>query len=135
MSNNATPVIRKTVFSPSLWEGKMGYSRGKRVGDHIYIAGCVACDGRGNIMGTDAYQQTIFIIEKIEKYLQELDAGLADVVSTVTHLRDFVFFDDYCRAFKEKFGDIGPVNTTIAVDSMVKPEHLVEITAIAIDSR
>ncbi|MCW7761036.1 hypothetical protein B5C26_02095 [Photorhabdus luminescens] len=127
--------IRKTVFSPSPWENKMGYSRGKRVGNQIFIAGCVASDGDGNVMGENAYEQTLFIIEKIEKYLKELGAELTDVVSTVTHLTDFQHFDDYCRAFNEKFGDIRPVNTTIAVKSMVKPEHYVEITTIAIDSK
>ena len=125
---------KKTVFSPSPWENKMGYSRGKRIGNQVFIAGCVASDGDGNVMGDDAYTQTVYIIDKIEKYLKELDASLVDVVSTVTHIKDFVFFDDYCRGFKEKFESIRPVNTTIAVSSMVRPEHLVEITAIAIIS-
>ncbi|MDX7986180.1 RidA family protein [Xenorhabdus sp. 12] len=113
----------------------MGYSRGRRVGNQIFIAGCVASDGDGNVMGKDAYEQTIYIIEKIEKYLRELNGELPDVVSTITHLKDFKHFDDYCRAFKEKFGEINPVNTTIATNSMVLSEHLVEITAIAIDTK
>lgn len=63
---------KKTVFSPSPWENKMGYSRGKRIGNQVFIAGCVASDGDGNVMGDDAYTQTLYIIDKIEKYLKEL---------------------------------------------------------------
>lgn len=132
MSTIDTSEFRKTVLSPSFWEDKMGYARGKRVGNHVYIAGCVASDGNAAVIGNDAYEQTAFIIAKIEKYLNELGAELSDVVSTVTHLTGFEHFDDYCRAFSERFRDIRPVNTTVAVKSLVEPRHYVEITATAI---
>ncbi|KAG8154032.1 hypothetical protein BFF94_008440 [Burkholderia catarinensis] len=123
---------RSTVFSPSFWEDKMGYARGKRVGNHVFIAGCVASDGSAEVIGSNAYDQTRFIIDKIERYLNELGAELDDVVSTTTHLTGFDHFDGYCRAFSERFGEIRPVNTTVAVASLVDPGHFVEITAIAI---
>ncbi|MBN3816768.1 RidA family protein [Paraburkholderia sp. Se-20369] len=125
---------RQTVLSPSHWENQMGYARGKRVGNHVFIAGCVASDGVERVIGDDAYAQTDFIIRKIEKYLNELGAELSDVVSTVTHLTDFAHFDDYCRAFHQHFHAIRPVNTTVAVKSLVEPRHYVEITATAIIS-
>lgn len=53
------------------------------------------------------------------------------MVSTVTHLSDFAHFDDYARGHKQFFGDITPVNTTVAV-ALVRPEFLVEITATAV---
>nr|WP_246792609.1 RidA family protein [Burkholderia perseverans] len=123
---------RNTVFSPSFWEDKMGYARGKRVGNQVFIAGCVASDGNAEVIGDNAYDQTVFVIGKIEKYLNQLGARLDDVVSTTTHLTGFEHFDGYCRAFSERFSEIRPVNTTVAVKSLVKPEHVVEITAIAI---
>ncbi|MEJ8647137.1 RidA family protein [Streptomyces sp. MS1.AVA.3] len=122
---------RETVFSSSLWEPQMGYARGVRVGNQIFVAGTVASDGEGRAQGDDAYQQTDFIIRKIQGALHDLGGDLEHVVSTVTHLSDFSHFDDYCRAHKEHFGDVPPVNTTIQAQ-MVRPHFLVEVTATAI---
>ncbi|MEU5954619.1 Rid family hydrolase [Streptomyces sp. NPDC047525] len=128
-----TPFGRKEVFSESIWETQMGYARGVRHGDQIFIAGTVAADGTGEPQGDDAYEQTLFIIRKIQRALRELGSDLEDVVSTVTHLADFKYFDDYSRAFKDSFGVSTPVNTTVQA-TLVRPELLVEITATAIGS-
>jgi enamine deaminase RidA (YjgF/YER057c/UK114 family) len=122
---------RRAVSSPSTWEPKLGYSRGVRVGNQIFIAGTAATDGEDRVQGADAYSQTDFIIRKIQFALRELGADLENVVSTVTHLSDFVHFDDYARAHKKYFGDIAPVNTTVQA-ALVRPEFLVEITATAV---
>ncbi|MEV4221988.1 RidA family protein [Nonomuraea sp. NPDC049725] len=136
MENTATAAAdrqseKKIIFSASPWEPQMGYSRGVRIGNQVFIAGTVAADGEGNAVGHDAFAQTEFIIEKIQTSLRRLGAELEDVVSTTTHLTDFAHFDDYARAFQKYFGHITPVNTTVAV-ALVKPEFLVEITATAI---
>ncbi|OEU88206.1 hypothetical protein DB35_17625 [Streptomyces abyssalis] len=122
---------RETTFSESLWESQMGYARGVRVGNHVYIAGTVASDGEGRAQGEDAYAQTDFIIRKIQRALKELGADLHDVVSTVTHLSDFSHFDDYALAHKEHLGEVLPVNTTVQAQ-LVRPHFLVEVTATAI---
>jgi enamine deaminase RidA (YjgF/YER057c/UK114 family) len=122
---------RQTVFSPSTWEPRLGYSRGIRVGNQIFIAGTAATDGEDRIRGADAYSQTEFIIEKIATALRDLGAGLEHVVSTVTHLADLAYLDDYARAHQKYFGRIRPVNTTVLA-ALVRPELLVEITAIAV---
>jgi enamine deaminase RidA (YjgF/YER057c/UK114 family) len=109
----------------------MGYSRGVRVGNQVFIAGTAATDGEDRIQGSDAYSQTDFIIRKIQRALQELGADLADVVSTVTYLSDVAHFDDYARAHRRYFGEIRPVNTTVQA-ALVRPEFLVEITATAV---
>ncbi|MFI6040822.1 RidA family protein [Nocardia sp. NPDC051321] len=122
---------RVVVFSPSIWEPQMGYSRGVRQGNHVYVAGTVATDGDGAVQGEGAYEQTQFILSKIEATLLQLGSCLEDVVSTTTHLRDFLHFDAYSEAFKSRFAEITPVNTTIRAE-LVKRELLVEISAIAI---
>lgn len=123
--------LRQTVSSPSRWEPVLGYSRGVRVGNQIFIAGTAATDGEDRVRGIDAYSQTEFIVGKIQAALRELGGDLADVVSTVTHLVDMAHFDDYARAYREHFGSIRPVNTTV-IAALVRPEFLVEITATAV---
>lgn len=122
---------RQVTFSPSQFEPRMGYSRGVRVGDLVFIAGTAAVDGDGRVQGTDAYAQTDFIIRKIQAALRELGGDLEDVVSTVTHLSDAAHFDDYARAHKRHFGHVTPVNTTVLA-SLIRPDLLVEITATAV---
>ncbi len=128
----ATTSDRSTVFSPSQWENKMGYARGVRVGNLVMVAGTVAADGDGIAQGEGAYEQTVFIIRKIERALNELGATLADVICTTTHLVKFDDFDEYARAHKEFFDAVRPVNTTVAVSSLVLPELLVEVGAMAV---
>ncbi|MEW9547899.1 Rid family hydrolase [Nonomuraea sp. NPDC050783] len=124
-------IAREVIFSPSPWEPQMGYSRGVRMGDLVFIAGTVAADGAGNAQGNDAREQTRYVIEKIRTSLRRLGAELEDVVATSTHLSDFRHFDDYAGAFHAYFGAITPVNTTVQA-TLVKPEFLVEISAIAV---
>lgn len=131
IQNAVSPAARQVVSSPSTWEPKLGYSRGVRVGNQIFIAGTAATDGEDRVHGEDAYTQTEFIIRKIQSALRELGAGLEDVVSTVTHLSDVAHFDDYARAHRHYFGATRPVNTTVQA-TLVRPEFLVEITATAV---
>jgi enamine deaminase RidA (YjgF/YER057c/UK114 family) len=130
-SGNASRAFRQTVSSPSSWEPRLGYSRGLRVGNQIFIAGTAATDGEDRIRGTDAYSQTEFIMEKIHAALRELGGELEDVVSTVTHLSDMTHFDGYASAHRKYFGTIRPVNTTVLA-ALVRPELFVEITATAV---
>jgi enamine deaminase RidA (YjgF/YER057c/UK114 family) len=123
--------FRQTVSSPSSWEPRLGYSRGLRVGNQIFIAGTAATDGEDRVRGADAYSQTEFIIEKIQAALRELGGELEDVVSTVTHLSDMAHFDGYARAHRKYFAAIRPVNTSVLA-ALVRPEFLVEITATAV---
>jgi len=109
----------------------MGYSRGIRVGNMVFLAGTAATDGEGRVQGADAFSQTDFIIRKIQASLRELDAELEHIVSTITHLSDMAHFDDYARAHRQYFDEITPVNTTVQA-TLVRPEFLVEITATAV---
>ncbi len=59
----------------------IGYSRGVRIGDFVFISGTTAIDEDGTIVGTsDPYKQTIPIIKKIELALNALDSSLEDIV-------------------------------------------------------
>lgn len=120
------------VHSPSKWEPQMGYSRGVRKGNMIFVAGTVSADGEGRTIGTTIEEQTDYILKKIGWALIELGATLNDVVRTDTFLTDFRYFDGYANVHKKYFESISPVNTTVACARLVNPDHLVEISAIAV---
>lgn len=125
---------RRTNYSSGVvWEDVVGYSRAVRVGNHIEISGTVAADENGHAVGrNDAYQQTVFILQKIEKVLKEAGASLKDVVRTRMFVTDISRFEEYGKAHGEFFSSIKPCTSMIEVKGLVAPEFLIEIEATAI---
>ena len=59
---------RTNYSSGAKWEDIVGYSHAVRIGNIIEVTGTVAVDDNSNLVGgNSAYEQTKFIIQKIEK--------------------------------------------------------------------
>jgi enamine deaminase RidA (YjgF/YER057c/UK114 family) len=124
---------RTNYSSGAIWEDRVGYSRAVKVGNHIEVSGTVASDEEGKVVGKDsAYEQTKYILEKIEKALQQAGASLSDVVRTRMFVTDISRFDEYGRAHGEVFGTIKPCTSLLEVKGLVSPDYLIEIEATAI---
>ena len=124
---------RQTVSTGTVWEEIAGYSRAIRLGNHIYVSGTTATDTNGQLVGgDDPYQQTQFIIRKIERALKELGASLQDVVRTRTYIVNQDQWEPVARAHGEVFGTIRPANTLIVVKALVGDGYLVEMEADAL---
>lgn len=124
---------RTNYSSGAKWEDIVGYSRAVRIGDVIEVTGTVAVDDNSNLVGgNDAYEQTKFVIQKIEKVLKRAGAGLKDVVRTRMFVTDISRWEEYGKAHGEFFKDIRPCTSMIEVKGLIAPEYLVEIEATAI---
>src|SRR5687768_10804162 len=124
---------RINYSSGARWEDIVGYSRAVRMGNTIEVTGTVAVDENSQLVGgNDAYAQTRFIIEKIEKVLALAGATLSDVVRTRMFVTDISRWEEYGKAHGEFFKDIKPCTTMIEVKGLIAPEYLVEIEATAI---
>ncbi|MBS1631251.1 MAG: RidA family protein [Bacteroidetes bacterium] len=124
---------RTNYFSGANWESIVGYSRAVRVGNVIEITGTVAVDENNNLVGgRNAYEQTRFIIQKIESVLQNAGASLKDVVRTRMFVTDISRWEEYGKAHGEFFKDIRPCTTMVEVSKLISPEYLIEIEATAI---
>ena len=124
---------RTNYSSGAKWEDIVGYSRAVRVGNIIEVTGTVAVDENSRLVGkNDAYAQTKFIIEKIEKVLQRAGATLKDVVRTRMFVTDIGRWEEYGKAHGEFFKEIKPCTSMIEVKGLIAPEYLVEIEATAI---
>jgi enamine deaminase RidA (YjgF/YER057c/UK114 family) len=124
---------RTNYSSGAIWEDIVGYSRAVRLGNIIEVTGTVAVDENSNVVGKDdAYAQTKYIIEKIEKVLQQAGATLKDVVRTRMFVTDISQWEKYGRAHGEFFKDIKPCTSMIEVKGLIGPEYLIEIEATAI---
>ena len=124
---------RTNYSSGAKWESIVGYSRAVKVGNTIEITGTVAVDENNRLVGADnAYEQTRFIIQKIEKVLERTGASLKDVVRTRMFVTDISRWEEYGRAHGEFFKDILPCTSMIEVKSLIEPEYLIEIEATAV---
>ena len=124
---------RINYSSGARWEDIVGYSRAVRVGNTIEVTGTVAVDDNSQVVGgNDAYAQTRFIIEKIEKVLALAGATLSDVVRTRMFVTDISRWEEYGKAHGEFFHEIKPCTSMIEVKGLIAPEYLIEIEATAI---
>lgn len=124
---------RINFSSGSKWEDIVGYSRAVKVGNVVEVTGTVASGDDGNVVGKDdAYAQTKYIYQKIEKVLQQAGAEMKDVVRVRMFVTDISRWQEYGRAHSEFFKDIKPCNTMVEVSALIEPEYLIEIEATAI---
>ncbi len=124
---------RTNYSSGAKWEDIVGYSRAVKIGNIIEVTGTVAVDEAGNTIGKgDAYAQTKFIIQKIERILEKAGASLSDVVRTRMFVTDIGQWEEYGRAHGEFFGKIKPCTTMVEINKLIDPDFLIEIEATAI---
>ena len=124
---------RLNISSGAKWEDIVGYSRAVRIGNVIEVAGTTAVDEMGNLVGAgNPYEQTKFIITKIEKALTAAGATLQDIVRTRIFTTDISRWEEIGRAHGEFFREIKPASTMVEVKSLIDPELLVEIEASVI---
>ena len=89
---------RKNYTSGAPWEDIVGYSRAVQTGDFLEISGTVATDEKGVVAPGNPYEQTRFILSKMERVL--LDAGftLDHVVRTRIFVTDISRWEEVGRA-------------------------------------
>lgn len=126
---------RTNYSSGAKWEDIVGYSRAVKIGNTIEVTGTVAVDENSNLVGGDnAYEQTKFILQKIEKVLERAGASLKDVIRTRMFVTDISRWEEYGRAHGECFKDIKPCTSMIEIKGLIAPEYLIEIEATAVTS-
>jgi enamine deaminase RidA (YjgF/YER057c/UK114 family) len=125
---------RKNFSSGAKWEDIVGYSRAVLVGNHLEISGTVATDENGVVGKGNFYQQTRFILEKIERVLQQAGFTLQDVVRTRMFVTDISQWEAIGKAHGEFFQQIKPATSMIEISSLIDPDYLVEIEVTAIKS-
>ena len=123
---------RIKVNTNAKWETQIGYSRAVRAGNIIEVSGTSAIDRDRIIASGNAYQQTRFIIQKIERAINEAGGSLNDVVRTRIYVTNIKDWGAIGRAHGEFFSEIKPATTMVEVESLIDPNFVVEIEATAI---
>ena len=124
---------RVNYASGAQWEDIVGYSRAVRIGNLVEVTGTVAVDENNQVVGVNnAYEQTRYILHKIEKVLERAGASMKDVIRTRIYVTDISRWEEYGKAHGEYFRKIKPCTTMVEIKGLISPEYLVEIEATAL---
>jgi enamine deaminase RidA (YjgF/YER057c/UK114 family) len=108
------------------------YSRAKRVGAFVFVAGTTAIEPTGKLHAPgDTYAQTIYAFGRVAKALTEVGAALTDVTRTRMYFSDIATAADAVRAHGEILEGIDPVTTGCEV-GLTTPGMMVEVEVDAI---
>lgn len=132
------PIIERLTAVPGVAPGR-GYAHAVTVsGKLAFIAGQVAMDAEGNLVGAgDLAAQTAQALRNLHGVLQALGADWSDVVrlnwyvtdtSGLQEIRDVR--DGFLRPVLGEHSN--PASTLVQVAALVRPEFLVEVDAVAV---
>jgi len=124
---------RTNLSSGAKWEDVVGYSRAVKIGNMIEVSGTTAIDEENNIVGLgNSYEQTVFIISKIQKALESLGASLQNVIRTRMYVVNIDDWEQIGKAHGEFFSTIKPAASMVEVNRLIDHRLLVEIEVSAV---
>ncbi len=102
-------------------------------GRTIYVAGQVALDRTGNVVGAgDFSAQVQQVFENLKLALEAVGATFSDVVKTTTYVTDMSKIQALRDVRSKHLGASPPGNTLVQVVRLARPDLLLEIEAVAV---
>ena len=127
---------REEIRVPSLAEPISHYTDAVRVGDLVFVSGCVPIDSDGRLVGEgDVVAQARQALENVRSVLAAAGCSFADVAKVTVFLTDV---DDRARinpVRQEFFGDARPASTLVEVSRLAIPGAKIEVEAVAVVPR
>lgn len=124
---------RISVSTGSPYEPIVGISRAVRIGGVISVAGTAPLGPDGKTVGLgDPRAQARRCLEISRAALEQLGAGLEDVIRTRILLTRIEDWRAVAEVHGEFFRDIRPVNTIMQVTGFIDPDWLVETEVDAV---
>ncbi len=125
---------REILQPKGLLDPRPRYSQVSRFGKEVYLAGQLARDAQGNLVGTgDILAQTRQVFENIKKCLEAVGASFDNVVKINVYLTDIDKQLAAVGKVRQEYFVSEPVpSTTVGVPRLADPDALVEIEAIVI---
>ena len=116
-------------------EEERSYSTAIKVtgGTTVYLAGVGATtDEDGKSLDGDFEGQVRATFERIRANLQRAGGTLDDIVTMTVFVRDMQYGTHFTQLRKEYFQKGFPCSALIGIDSLARPEMMVEVQAVAV---
>lgn len=125
-------MTKEVISTPKVATPTAPFSMATKAGNMLFVAGIVAMDVSGNIVGDgDIKAQTRQVLESIKELVGSAGATLSDVTKTTVYLTDFGNYAGMNEVYREYFAEAPPARATVKVE-LLNPRFLVEIDAIAV---
>lgn len=109
------------------------YTHVVRYGEILFLAGQVALDEDGNVIGEgDMRAQVRQVLENIKTVLASQGADFNDVVKITIYTTDIEAYRTTGDIRREYWTGGAPASTLVQIDQLARPVFLVEIEATAI---
>ena len=115
------------IYTGSPWEKTVAYSRARRVGNHIWVAGTTAVRNGQVVAPGDFYLQTKEALTIVTEALGQVGATPKDVVRTRLYVTDIRQWEAVAKAHAEFFKNIDPVSTMVEVRALINPDMVIEV--------
>jgi len=124
------------LLIPETMPKSVGYSQVAVVtgGKIVFIAGQVALDKSGNVVGKDDFRaQVQQVFENLKAAVEAAGGDFSDVIKLNSYVLDLSHLSEF-REVRDKYINLKnpPASTVIQVPRLFRPEFLVEIEAVAV---
>ncbi|MGC9318758.1 MAG: RidA family protein [Armatimonadota bacterium] len=126
---------RRQIQPDSVPEPVAEYAQGVEVegGRILYIAGQVALDGDGQLVGEGDFRaQARQVFRNLQAIVAGAGGGMGDIVKMTTFLTDMSDYAAFVEVRSEYIPAPYPAATLVEVSSLVRPEWMVEVDALAV---
>jgi 2-iminobutanoate/2-iminopropanoate deaminase len=123
-------------ISPTSMHNLIGYSHLARVnrGTPVFIAGQVALDVSGNLVGAGDFRaQAQQVFENLKTAVEFVGGKFSNIIKLNVYVLDRARLPEY-REVRDKFIDVKnpPASTAVQVAALFRTEFLIEVEAVAI---
>lgn len=109
------------------------YSHVVKAGNTVYIAGQVAQDENGRVVGRgDFTAQAVQVFENLGKALAAAGAGFGDLVKVTIYITDPRYRESLNEVRSKYLIGPLPASTLVVVAGLAQPDYLLEIEGIAV---
>ena len=116
-----SPETQHAVYTPAI-----------RYGDLVFVSGQVAMDSEGNSVALGDFRaQGEVVFRRLSEILTEAGSSMENILKVSIFLRSVDDFPDLVELRRKWFTAPYPADTTVVVESLVRPECLIEVEAIA----
>lgn len=124
---------REEIRVPGQPEPMSHYTDAVRVGDLLFVSGCVPVDAEGRLVGADdVVAQARQAFANVGAVLAAAGSSFADVAKVTIYLTDVDDRPKINPIRKELFGDARPASTLVEVSALAVPGAKIEVEAVAL---